>query len=180
VFVQAADVGLTGRELPKDTTANPQILAIMEEIRIEAAVMMGLVSSPEKASPAVPKVAFVARPQDYTTISGVPVAATECDLLARTKALAVMHKAYAVTGGICVSAAALIEGTVVHELVGERAKTTGIVRVGHPSGISAFVIALSRKPTGEFELTRSAIAGTSRRIMDGYVYVPHKIFHPRQ
>ena len=178
VFVQAADIGLTGRELPRDTTTNPQILAIMEEVRVKAAILMELAPSPDKVSPAVPKVAFVAPPQDYESITGKKVAASACDLLARTKALAVMHKAYAVTGGICVSAAAMIEGTVVNEVVGPRAKATGIVRVGHPSGVSEFVIAVAKKPSGEFELTRSAIAGTSRRIMDGYVYVPRRIFFP--
>ena len=109
---------------------------------------------------------------------GKTILASDYDLLARTKALAVMHKAYAVTGGICVGAAALIEGTVVNEVVGPRAKTTGIVRVGHPSGVSDFVITVIRKPTGEFELTQSGVAGTSRRIMDGYVYVPRRIFFP--
>jgi len=178
VFVQAADIGFTGRELPKDTTTNPRILAIMEEIRVKAAVMMKLAASPDKVSPAVPKVAFVAPPRDYETITGTKITAADCDLLARTKALAVMHKAYAVTGGICVGAAALINGTVVSEVVGPRPKTTGVVRVGHPSGVSDFVIAVSRKPSGEFELTQSGVAGTSRRIMDGYVYVPRKIFFP--
>jgi 2-methylaconitate cis-trans-isomerase PrpF len=178
VFVQAADIGFTGKELPKDTTTNPRILAVMEEIRVKAAIMMKLAASPDKVSPAVPKVAFVAPPQDYETITGAKIQASECDFLARTKALAVMHKAYAVTGGICVGAAALIEGTVVNEVVGQRARTTGVVRVGHPSGISEFAIAVSRKPTGEFELTQSGVAGTSRRIMDGYVYVPRTIFFP--
>ena len=35
---------------------------------------------------------------------------------------AVMHKAYAVTGGLCLSAAALIEGTVVHEIANPDAR----------------------------------------------------------
>ena len=178
VFVQAADIGFTGKELPRDTASNPQILAIMEEIRVKAALMMGLATSPEKVSPAVPKIAFVAPPQDYETATGKTITAAECDLLARTKALAVMHKAYAVTGGICVGAAALIDGTVVSEVVGPRAKAAGVVRVGHPSGVSDFVIAVCRKPTGEFELTQSGVAGTSRRIMDGTVYVPRRLFFP--
>lgn len=180
VFVQAAEIGFTGRELPKDTASNPAILAIMEEIRAKAAVMMGLVARPEQLSPAVPKVAFVSAPQDYETITGKRVTAGDCDLLARTKALAVMHKAYAVTGGICVSAAALIEGTVVHDVVGPRAKTAGVVRVGHPSGVSDFVITVVKKASGEFELTQSGVAGTSRRIMDGHVYVPRTLFFPER
>jgi 2-methylaconitate cis-trans-isomerase PrpF len=180
VFVQAAEIGFTGRELPKDTASNPAILAVMEEIRAKAAVMMGLVARPEQVSPAVPKVAFVSPPQDYETITGKRVAAGDCDLVARTKALAVMHKAYAVTGGICVSAAALIEGTVVHDVVGPRAKAAGVVRVGHPSGVSDFVITVVKKASGEFELTQSGVAGTSRRIMDGHVYVPRAVFFPER
>lgn len=178
VFVQAAEIGFTGKELPKDTVANPKILELMEEIRVKAALVMCLAPSPGKVSPAVPKIAFVAPPQEYETSTGKIVAASECDLLARTRALAVMHKAYAVTGGICVSAAALIEGTVVNEVVGERARTSGIVRVGHPSGVSDFVITVVKKPSGEFELTQSGVAGTARRIMDGLVYVPRKVFFP--
>jgi hypothetical protein len=108
------------------------------------------------------------------------VAASDCDLLARTKALAVMHKAYAVTGGICVGAAAMIEGTVVNEVVGPEAKVSGTVRVGHPSGVSNFLITVVKKPAGEFELTQSGVAGTARRIMDGYVYVPRKVIFPNQ
>lgn len=178
VFVQAGDLGFTGKELPRDASTNPRILAMMEEIRCKAAIVMKLAPSPDRVSPAIPKVAFVAPPQDYETSTGKRVAAADCDLLARTKALAVMHKAYAVTGGIAVGAAALIEGTVVNEVVGERAKVSGVVRVGHPSGVSEFVIAVVKKPSGEFELTQSGVAGTSRRIMDGHVYVPRRILFP--
>jgi hypothetical protein len=178
VFVKAADIGFTGKELPKDTAGNPQVLAIMEEIRCKGAVVMGLAPSPDKVSPANPKVAFVAPPQDYETSTGKRIAASEFDLLARTKALAVMHKAYAVTGGIAVGAAALIVVTVVNEVVGPRAKESGVVRLGHPSGVSDFVITVVKKPSGEFELTTSGVAGTSRRIMDGYAYVPRSILFP--
>jgi hypothetical protein len=174
VFVQAAEIGFDGIESPKDTVTNPRILQTMEAIRVQAAAMMNLAPSP-----AVPKVAFVAPPKDYSTLTGETIHASDFDLLARTMALAVMHKAYAVTGGICVSAAALIEGTVVNEVVSACAKQTGVVRIGHPSGISSFTIAVTKKPDGQFELTKSGIVGTARRIMDGYVYVPRRTFDQR-
>ena len=143
----------------------------MEEIRVRAAVMMGLA-----ASAAVPKVAFVAAPQGYVTITGKSVAAEECDLLARSKSFAGMHKAYAVTGGLCVGAAALIEGSVVHEVVGSRIRESGVARVGHPSGVTPYLVTVAKGASGEFELTKSAMAGTARRIMDGFVYVPSGVF----
>lgn len=169
-FVRADEIGLTGIESPADAASDPRILAVMEEIRAKAAVLMRLATSVEAVSPAVPKVAFVAAPRSYNAIAGKTIAAADCDLVARTKALAVMHKAYAITGGICLSAAALIEGTVVSEVIAPGAKESGIVRVGHPSGVSSFVVAVKKNPDGTFELTRSAVAGTARRIMDGFVY----------
>ncbi len=178
VFVQAGELGLTGRELPADAAANPCILAVMEEIRTQAAVMMKLAKSAETAGPAIPKVAFVAPPQDYRTITGSAVAAGECDLLARAKSIAGLHKAYAVTGGLCVGAAALIEGSVVHELVDSRIRDSGVARVGHPSGVTPYLVTVVKHPSGEFELTKSAMAGTARRIMDGFVYVPSRVFAP--
>jgi 2-methylaconitate cis-trans-isomerase PrpF len=89
-----------------------------------------------------------------------------------------MHKAYAVTGGICVSAAALIEGTVVNEVAGAQARRTGTVRIGHPSGVSSFAVEVVKKSSGEIELTKSAVVGTARRIMDGFVYVPLRVLRP--
>jgi methylitaconate Delta-isomerase len=175
VFVKAGDIGLTGRELPEDARSNPRILAVMEEIRVQAALMMRLVSKAGQVSSAVPKVAFVAPPQDYRTIAGETIQKRDCDLLARTKALSAMHKAYAVTGGLCVSAAALIDGTVVSEIVRPDPGERGSVRVGHPSGVSSYEVAVRRTPSGDIELTKSAVAGTARRIMDGYVYVPRRI-----
>ncbi|HTX55171.1 MAG TPA: PrpF domain-containing protein [Candidatus Baltobacteraceae bacterium] len=177
VFVQAAELGLTGRELPADTASNPAILEMMEEVRVKAALLMRLAATPDAVSPAVPKMAFVAPPQDYQTSSGTLVHADACDLLARTKALAVMHKAYAITGGIAVGTAAMIDGTVVSEIVGPQAKATGTVRVGHPSGVSQYLIQVIKEDGGP-RLVQAGVAGTARRIMDGYVYVPRKAFLP--
>jgi hypothetical protein len=171
VFVQAREIGFTGTELPADTVSNPAILATLEEIRARAAVLMKLAPNRSEVSPAVPKVAMVAPPQSYKTSPGATIAESDCDFLARTKALAVMHKAYAVTGGMCVSAAALIEGTVVHEIAGPATGQSGVVRIGHPSGVSSFLVSVEKNASGEFELTKSATAGTARRIMDGWVYI---------
>ena len=75
-----------------------------------------------------------------------------------------------VTGGICLSAAARIEGTVVEQVTRPAGGDGGVVRVGHPSGVSSFLIQVEATDSG-FELTKAAVAGTARRIMDGQVYV---------
>ena len=180
VFVKAEDIGLTGIEMPKDTESNPEILEIMEDIRTTAAVMMGLAVNKEKTGPAVPKVAFVTGPKYYIAMNGSEVKAVNVDLVARTKALSVMHKAYAVTGGICMATAALIEGTVVNEIVGDHAKRTGTVRLGHPSGTLDFDISLEKLATGGWNLSKAGVSRTAKPIMDGYVYVSRRVFNQQQ
>lgn len=171
IFVRAEDLGLTGRELPADCGNDPRILSSMQEIRVQGARMMKLASGPDDVSPAIPKMAVVAAARDFSTISGESIPGSDCDLLARTLALGVMHKAYPVTGGICLSTAARIEGTVVHQVVAP-GRPNGVVRIGHPSGVSSFVVEVGKTGEGAFELRKAAVAGTARRIMDGWVYLP--------
>lgn len=180
VFVKAEDIGFTGKELPQETETNPEILEIMEDLRTSAAVMMGLAKSKETASPAVPKVAFVAAPRDYETSSGEMIGAGDVDLLARTKALAVMHKTYAVTGGICVAAAALIEGTVVNEIATAKAKATGEVRIGHPSGVLEVFVDLQKQTDNSWKLERAGVSRTAKPIMEGLAYVPSTLYATSQ
>lgn len=175
VFIKAEDIGLTGKELPVETETNPAILEIMEDIRTTAAVMMGLAKNKETASSAVPKVAFVAAPADYLTMNGEMVKAGETDLLARTKALAVMHKTYAVTGGICLATAACIAGTVVNEVVSPQARESGEIRIGHPSGILEVFVSLKKLLNGEWDLLQAGVCRTAKPIMEGLVFVPSKL-----
>lgn len=176
VFVKAEDIGLTGKELPKDTETHSVILDLMEDIRTTAAVIMGLTKSKDQAGPAVPKVAFISAPQDYQTSTGNTIKIADVDLLARTKALTVMHKTYAVTGGICIATAALIEGTVVNEVVSSSAKKSGEVRIGHPSGILEVFVKLNKLPGNKWDLLQAVVCRTAKPIMEGIVYVSRKAF----
>ena len=176
VFVKAADIGLTGKELPADCDANPRILELMEEIRVRAGVMMGLATTEEKVGPAVPKVAFVAPAQDYPTSEGNLITAGEVDLIARTKAMAEMHKTDAVTGGICIATAAMIDGTVVSEVCTPDAKSKGEVRIGHPSGVLEVFVDVKNSAETGWTLTQAGVCRTARPIMDGEVYVSRKAY----
>ena len=176
VFVKAADIGLTGKELPADCDANPRILELMEEIRVRAGVMMGLAATVEQVGPAVPKVAFVAPAQDYPTSEGNLITAGEVDLIARTKAMAEMHKTYAVTGGICIATAAMIDGTVVSEVCTPDAKSKGEVRIGHPSGVLEVFVDVKNSAETGWTLAQAGVCRTARPIMDGEVYVSRKAY----
>lgn len=169
VFVKAKDLGYTGTEMPSDIEADAEgLLDILEDIRRTAAVRMGLATSKENASPAIPKICMVGTASTYTDIQGRVIEGASIDIVARTKALQVIHKAYAVTGGIATATAALIPGTIVNDVVSKAAKRTKTVTLGHPSGTFTFNIDID---TESLCVTKAGVARTARPIMDGIAYV---------
>ena len=169
VFVKAADLGYVGTELPAEIEADPNhLLDVLEDIRTTAAVMMGLAETKESASPAVPKVCMVAPATTYTAIDGRTIEGNSIDIVARTKALAVIHKAYAVTGGISTATAALIPGTVANDVVSAASKENHTVTLGHPGGTFTFNIDID---TSALTVAKAGVARTARPIMDGIAYV---------
>ncbi|HUX39528.1 MAG TPA: PrpF domain-containing protein [Rectinemataceae bacterium] len=179
VFFKAKDTGLTGREMPADCEGDPSIVTIMEEVRRRAAVMMDLAPSLDRVGPAVPKVAFVAEAASYESSEGETIRGSDIDLIARTLAMGKMHKTYAVTGGICLATAALIDGTIVNDLVDSRAKSKGEIRIGHPSGCLEVFVDVRRVEGSGWELVKAGVCRTARPIMDGYVYASRRAFLPR-
>jgi len=177
VFIRARDLGLTGIEI-YEIEGSAEIRERLEAIRGRGAVMLGLVSSPEEASEIsqdVPKIAFVSGPQDYKAVTGQMIGKGEVDLVARIMSMGTLHKAYAATGAICTAGAAKIEDTVVSEVLGDTARESKEIRLGHPGGIIP-VGAEVEKKGNSFEYQEAVLWRTARRLMDGYVYVPEKYF----
>ena len=172
VFVRAKDLGLRGNENMDEFGNNETTLKKCEEIRSVVAEIMGIASREEATakSPGVPKIAVIAPPAAYKTSKG-QVDASQIDVVARMTALQKLHKAYAVTGAVCLGAAAKIEGTIVNEIYREvQPDNPPAVRIGHPTGTLQVEIEIE-KQNGSLELTKAALARTARLLMDGNVYV---------
>ncbi|MCZ6623027.1 MAG: 3-methylitaconate isomerase [Deltaproteobacteria bacterium] len=175
VFVKASDLGLLGNETLEEISGNGVLLKKCEEVRSVVAEIMGIAKKEEatRLSPGVPKIALVSPPTSYLTPKGM-VNASEVDIIAWMTALQKLHKAYAVTGAVCLGAAAKIEGTVVNEIFRQAQHSNPpSVRIGHPSGTIQVEIETKEK-NGHLELTKAALARTARLLMDGYVYVPDR------
>jgi 2-methylaconitate cis-trans-isomerase PrpF len=173
VFLRAEELGLDGTELVDRVNNDRALLDKIESIRGAAAELYGFVADRKDAlrlSPNLPKIAFVAPPQEYRTASGRVIRANEIDLLGRGFSAQILHKAYAVTGAICTGAASKAPGTVVNEVCSAPADQL-TVRIGHPAGIFSLEMRVEEQ-NGELVLTRAALERTARRIMDGFVYVP--------
>src|SRR5699024_8558648 len=107
--------------------------------------------------------------QSYQSINGIDIKEGSTHLIARAMAMGKMHKAFAVTGGICTSTAAMIEGTVVNEVSSYNGK--GDIIIGHPTGTMNFDVDI-KNVDGHYIIKRAAVIRTARRLMDGYAYIP--------
>ncbi|HEV8473542.1 MAG TPA: PrpF domain-containing protein [Methylomirabilota bacterium] len=168
VFVRARDLGLTGSEMPQAVDADRELSARLETIRVEAGARVGMAPSAS-----VPKIAFVAAPADYTALDATRYTAGAYDVLARAISMGNCHRAFPLTGAMCLAVAARIPGTVVHECVGHAAGNSGSsdVRLGHPSGVLPLDAAVSVKDGGP-QAERVTVYRTARRLMEGWVRVP--------
>jgi methylitaconate Delta-isomerase len=172
VFVRASDLGLRGNENIDEFGNNDAILKKCEEIRSVVAEIMGIANREEATakSPGVPKIAVIAGPSAYDTPKG-RVEASAIDIVARMTALQKLHKAYAVTGAVCLGTAAKIDGTIVNEIYRKvQPENPPPVRIGHPTGTLQVEIELERR-NDSLELAKAALARTARLLMDGSVYV---------
>ncbi|HXK30793.1 MAG TPA: PrpF domain-containing protein [Candidatus Binatia bacterium] len=172
VFVRAKDLGLRGNETMDEFGNNEATLKKCEEIRSVVAEIMGIAKAGEatQKSPGVPKIAVIAGPASYDIPKG-KVEASQVDVVARMTALQKLHKAYAVTGAVCLGAAAKIAGTIVNEIYTKaQPQNPAAVRIGHPSGKLQVEIEIEEQ-NGQLELTKAALARTARLLMDGNVHV---------
>lgn len=89
VFLNAADLGYTGKELQDDINNDAAALEKFETIRAYGALKMGLISDVSEAAARArtPKPAFVAPAADYTASSGKTVNAADIDLPVRWSTL---------------------------------------------------------------------------------------------
>ena len=172
VFARAADVGLSGRELPAEIDADPALLALFEGIRGEAAKLLGLVENAGDAAlqtPGIPKLTLVAKAQDYSTPGGEGIAAGDIDLTARMMSMQKAHPTYAMTGAMCTAAAAVVPGSLVAQVL-PAGFDPAALRIGQPGGILTAGVDYTAQPG--IPQIRSAFGfRTARLLMKGTAYL---------
>ena len=167
VFIRAKDLGIKGTELV-ELNNNLDVMEHIERIRCMAAEKCGFVEHWEDAqtkSTSLPKVSIVSAPQDYIDMDGDNTPADTMDLCVRAISVGSLHKAYPITVTIGTGAAALLEGTIVNEIV-KPVPGQSVVRLGHASGVTNVDV----KIEGD-KVIKGGVTRTARRIMDGFVYV---------
>ncbi len=175
IFVNAEDIGYTGTELQGAINGDAKALQMFETIRAYGALRMGLIANVDEAAKRqhTPKVAFVARPTDYVSSSGKPVAAGDVDLLVRALSMGKLHHAMMGTAAVAIGTAAAINGTLVNLAAGGVDRNA--VRFGHPSG-TLRVGAEANQVDGEWTVTKAIMSRSARILMEGWVRVPGDCF----
>ncbi|MEY4377145.1 MAG: hypothetical protein RJB26_1695 [Pseudomonadota bacterium] len=175
VFVNAADIGYTGKELREAINTDPAALKRFEAMRVAGALRMGLIKDPAEAATRqhTPKIAFVAPPQDYQASSGKTVAAKDVDLLVRALSMGKLHHAMMGTAAVAIGTAAAVPGTLVNLAAGGGDRTS--VRFGHPSG-TLRVGAEAAQVDGEWQVKKAIMSRSARILMEGWVRVPGDAF----
>lgn len=174
VLVRAEDLGVTCGESPAQVDGNTALSDRLEAIRGAACVKLGFAKDLRDAtenSPAVPKVGFVSRAQDYGALDGSPVAAEQMDICARVISVFKCHKACPLTAASAISVAAKVPGTIVAELT---KPVSDSVRIGHPSGVMTMYpyVEGAQGDLDKIQVSGVAVQRTARRIMDGTLYIP--------
>ncbi|TKA96494.1 4-oxalomesaconate tautomerase [Cereibacter changlensis] len=156
MILRAADLGKTGYETPAELDADRDFFAKLEAMRLEAGRRMGLGDVTGKV---LPKVAILAAPTQGGHIAAryfVPHKA---------------HAAFAVTGALCVSTVAVLEGSVSDGLALRPEGEDREILIEHPSGM--IDVALRTSGQGkDLQVVSAGAIRTARKLVTGEVYVP--------
>ncbi len=186
VFVAAGALGVpeAATALPAALDADTGLQERLEWIRCEAAVRIGVADSPSEAAGryrTVPKVAVVGAPAAYRTTSGGDVPAVAVDLVVRLISMGRTHRTLAMTAAMACAAAAVMDGSVVAEVVAGPSQTaaarateaapTREVRLGHPAGVLVLSVTADCS-SGAWRVPSLTMDRTAREIMRGEVQVP--------
>lgn len=171
VFVSAEDMGVSGHETSESLTEQKKLLDRVREVRGKAAKMVDLCKDWRKVdeeSPFMPMLVILSKPpEDY------PAA----HMTGRLFLDNMCHPSMAGTGSVSTAAMSRTKGTLVYELVGKKAREEDQLKIAHPLGIIPVAVQVEEgEDTESPSFSTLSFIRTSRRLMDGQVYVPKEIF----
>lgn len=152
VLIAAASLGKTGHESKAELDADAALLARLEQLRLQAARLMGMGDVTGKV---LPKLALLGAPRFGGSISSRYFVPWNC------------HAAHAATGATCVAAACCIPGSVAALLApGGRGKERALA-IEHPAGKIEATVQFGE----DGGVLSAGIVRTARPLFNGQVYV---------
>ena len=158
-IARASDFGLTGHESAAELDANKGFFARMEAIRLQAGVLMGMGDVTKSVTP---KFGLLAPARNGGTI------ATRYFMPWNT------HPSMAVTGSQCLASCALTPGTVAEGMLERPTQSPANVVLEHASGTIEVLVDFNADDG--FALNSAGLLRTARKLADGHIYVPSRIW----
>lgn len=153
MHISAQSLGLEGTEQPDFFAANPDLMGTIESIRIEAGKRAGM---GDVSNSVLPKVGILSTPRSGGSVKSQY-------LTPHT-----LHPTHAVSGAVCISAAAKAEGTVASEVAMVSEENREKIIIEHPSG--QIPIQIHVDTSDEFKIISAGTLRTARKLMEGQVY----------
>lgn len=160
VFVAAEALKLSDVETPESLSRDVRMMALFEELRIKAALAMGVIATEAEGRSKVKNLPLV------SILS--PASDPDSDIVTRMVSAGQPHKATPLTGAMCLAIAARLPGTLPHRIAGA---TEGDLRIAHPSGVLPVAASVSFAG-GKFRADEAVVYRTARRLMEGRVLIP--------
>jgi len=171
IFLNAEELGYTGKELQPDINTDEKALAKFEKIRAYGAIKMGLIQHIDEAKTRqhTPKVAFVGKPLDYVSSSGKAISKTDIEVNIRALSMGLLHHAMMGTAAVAIGTAAAIPGTLVNLAAGGGERDS--ITFGHPSG-TLTVGAEAEYVNDKWTAKKAIMSRSARVLMEGKVRIP--------
>ncbi len=164
VLATAAGMGIRGDESKAELDADQGLLERLEAVRVAAGEKMGL---GDVRGRVIPKFGILSRPRRGGALTSRYFVPTDC------------HAAHAVSGAICVGSCALVPGTVADGIAVTTGALSERVAIEHPSG--SITVAFELSGVGEeFGLEKAGVVRTARKLFQGQLYVPSRVWDPRR
>lgn len=160
VLFNAADFGSTGYESVEELNANETLKQKIEDLRLQAALKMGLGDVVDKN---YPKMCLLAAPIEGGAIH------TRCFIPH------VCHEAIGVLAAVTVATACVYPDSVAYGLAKFKPSNAPTLSIEHPSGEFSVVLDVVQN-AGQTVVEGAALLRTARLIMQGNVMVPASIY----
>lgn len=160
VITYATAMGKTGYESKHELDSDKEFMAKLEKLRCAAALKMGLGDVSHSISP---KICMVSTERNGGSITSRYFTPFDC------------HDAHAVSGGLCLAAACLIEGSIASNTAKlvppAQARFEQEVIIEHPSGNISTSVNVD-KSSGILNFPLASFIRTARPLFEGNVIVP--------
>jgi 4-oxalomesaconate tautomerase len=156
MIIAASDLGVRGDERPETLDADTALKARIEALRLKAGPLMNLGDVSKKP---IPKITLVSAPRHGGAIGTRTFIPHDC------------HSSIGVLGAVTVATAAVLPGTVAHDLAVAGDGDTRTVSIEHPSG--EFSVEIGLEGT---RVIRAALLRTARLLMRGSVPISPSIW----